>query len=163
MRKRYFSVDLSSIQPFFKPAFHKHDSDNKLGSSTLDSEPKIEDEPSKDSYAEFKAYMESKDLSVQQCRRRCSTGNILTVPILLHPWKLYPPSFFAGQIPEQKEEDSDSGEKDYEYLSNPEHIQVTPEQQKFLEKFYPEYANKDPISVLQWLHMKSSAYHESKQ
>ena len=157
-RKRYFSVDLAGISPFFKPSFKGEHHFIDPFVSTVDSEPKITDEPPKDdNNAQFISYMESKDRALQQCRRRSSTGDLMTVPILLLHWKIYPPSFFEGE--HQKEDE----EKDWEYLSNPEHITISEDQKKFLQKFYSEYADKDPVSVLNWLHAKATKYQEEKK
>lgn len=50
--------------------------------------------------------------------------------------------------------------EDWEYLSNPCHYELSHEQKLFVQKFYPEYAEKDPYSVLNWLHEKCIKYHD---
>ena len=40
--------------------------------------------------------------------------------------------------------------------------ELTSDQKAFVHKFYPEYAEKNPIAVLNWLHNKALAYQEAK-
>jgi uncharacterized protein with von Willebrand factor type A (vWA) domain len=67
-------------------------------------------------------------------------------------WKLQKPEFFVA------EKEIEGKSDDFEYLSNPEMLKLNKDQILFLDKFYPEFAEKDPWAVLEWLHKKAVAY-----
>ena len=46
-------------------------------------------------------------------------------------------------------------QQDWEYLSNPEGYELNEDQMKFVEKYYDEYAEKDPYTVMEWLYKKA--------
>jgi len=162
-RKRVFSFDHAEF-PGLDDIDNEKDFDNlkrRSGVSTLASineeklhEPKICDDLIT-TQNEFEKFMNFKEREITRCRRISSCSDIFDAPVLLLHWKLNKPSFFEMK---QKpfSDDSEDSMEDWEYLSNPCHYELDNSQKLFIQKFYPEYAEKDPYSVMNWLHTKSS-------
>ena len=75
---------------------------------------------------------------------------------MLH-WKLSPPNFFKVE-PKEQNSRSEKDPKDVEPAAKLDIWELTSDQKVFVNKFYPEYAEKDPWSVLNWLYNKALTY-----
>ena len=164
-RKRFFSLDTKEFPQLgdVEKAIDKRQGSGQKtesGLSTIDSiledHPVIREERQGTSFAD---YMTAKDRTLLTAKRVSSSNVVIDAPVLLLHWKLKPASFFrmerrSGRIsPVQDEED-------WEYLSNPDRLEMTADQKSFVRKFYPEAT--DPYSVLNWLHQKAVDYQTGK-
>jgi len=170
IRRRFFSLDQKEFPGLddldkdddlkgAATSANKHGSGVKTrsGLSTVDSftaarpeeEPAIYEEQSPAGFEPFERYMLSKDQTLQDSTKTMPAQP----PALLHHWKLQPPSFFKMQ---QRPEVDD--QQDWEYLSNPEGHELNEDQMKFIQKYYDEYAEKDPYAVMDWLYGKAVSY-----